>query len=66
MSPERINPGDTQHTLRTVVKVVAGDTAATGERVAAIYRAVVDAGVHIAPSIVVAETAKLLENGSAI
>lgn len=61
-SPERINPGDTQHTLRTVVKVVAGDTAATGERVAAIYRAVVDAGVHIAPSIVVAETAKLLEN----
>jgi len=61
-SPERINPGDEAHTLRSVVKVVAGDLPETTERVAGIYRRIVSAGVHIAPSIKVAETAKLLEN----
>jgi len=61
-SPERINPGDRVHTLTAVVKVVAGDTPATAERVAEVYRPIIEAGVYIAPSIVVAEMAKLLEN----
>jgi UDP-N-acetyl-D-galactosamine dehydrogenase len=61
-SPERINPGDTEHTLRNVVKVVAGDLALTAERVGLVYRTIVVAGIYVAPSIIVAETAKLLEN----
>lgn len=61
-SPERINPGDPEHTVRNVVKVVAGDLPETAERLAALYRTVVEAGVYVAPSIMVAEMAKLLEN----
>jgi UDP-N-acetyl-D-galactosamine dehydrogenase len=61
-SPERINPGDREHRLESIVKVVAGEDAATLERVAAAYGAVVPAGVHRAPSIEVAEAAKVLEN----
>jgi UDP-N-acetyl-D-galactosamine dehydrogenase len=61
-SPERINPGDRDHTLARIVKVVAGDTAQTLERVAAVYSSVVDAGVHRASSIKVAEAAKVIEN----
>ncbi len=61
-SPERINPGDKEHTLERTVKVVAGEDAATLERVARAYEAVVDAGVHRAPSIKVAEAAKVIEN----
>jgi len=61
-SPERINPGDREHRLETIVKVVAGEDAETLERVAAAYGAVVPAGVHRAPSIEVAEAAKVLEN----
>jgi UDP-N-acetyl-D-galactosamine dehydrogenase len=61
-SPERINPGDKLHTLRTIVKVVSGDTPATLEKVAALYEAAVDAGVHRATSIKVAEAAKVIEN----
>ncbi len=61
-SPERINPGDKQHRLQTIVKVVAGDTERTLERVAALYERVVDAGVHRASSIQVAEAAKVIEN----
>jgi len=61
-SPERINPGDALHTLAGIVKVVAGDTAETAERVAAIYRTVCLAGVHVAPSIETAEAAKAIEN----
>jgi UDP-N-acetyl-D-galactosamine dehydrogenase len=61
-SPERINPGDKEHTLARIVKVVAGDDAATLERVAALYEAVVDAGVYRASSIKVAEAAKVIEN----
>jgi len=61
-SPERINPGDPKHTLATIVKVVAGDTPATLERLAALYAAVVPAGIHRAPSIRVAEAAKVIEN----
>jgi UDP-N-acetyl-D-glucosamine/UDP-N-acetyl-D-galactosamine dehydrogenase len=61
-SPERINPGDREHTLTRIVKVVAGDVPETLERVAAIYASVVGAGVHRASSIKVAEAAKVIEN----
>jgi len=61
-SPERINPGDKDHTLTRIVKVVSGDTAQTLDRVAAVYASVVDAGVHRASSIKVAEAAKVIEN----
>src|SRR5712671_6074046 len=61
-SPERINPGDKEHTLETIVKVVAGDTPQTLEQVAKLYGAVVAAGVYRASSIKVAEAAKVIEN----
>ena len=61
-SPERINPGDKQHTLTKIVKVVSGDTPKTLERVAEVYASVVAAGVHRASSIKVAEAAKVIEN----
>jgi len=61
-SPERINPGDKEHTLEKITKVVAGENAAVLERVAAAYGAVVTAGVHKAPTIMVAEAAKVIEN----
>ncbi len=61
-SPERINPGDHDHTLTRIIKVVAGDTPATLERVAAMYGSIIAAGVHRASSIKVAEAAKVIEN----
>ena len=61
-SPERINPGDKAHTLHSIRKVVSGDDAATLDKVAALYEGVVDAGVHRASSIRVAEAAKVIEN----
>jgi UDP-N-acetyl-D-galactosamine dehydrogenase len=61
-SPERINPGDREHRLATVTKVVAGDTAQTLERVARLYERVALGGVYRAPSIRVAEAAKVIEN----
>lgn len=61
-SPERINPGDTVHRLETITKVVSGDTPQTLERVAQLYESVVDAGVHRAASVKVAEAAKVIEN----
>lgn len=61
-SPERINPGDKVHRLETIVKVVAGDTPQTLERVARLYERVVDAGVHRAASLKVGEAAKVIEN----
>jgi UDP-N-acetyl-D-galactosamine dehydrogenase len=61
-SPERINPGDKQHTLERITKVVSGEDAPTLERVAATYGAVIDAGVFKAASIKVAEAAKVIEN----
>jgi UDP-N-acetyl-D-galactosamine dehydrogenase len=61
-SPERINPGDREHTLTRIVKVVSGDDAETLEKVAALYEAVIEAGVHRASSIKVAEAAKVIEN----
>ncbi len=61
-SPERINPGDKVHRLETIVKVVSGMDAETLDCVAKVYELVVDAGVHRAPSIQVAEAAKVIEN----
>jgi UDP-N-acetyl-D-galactosamine dehydrogenase len=61
-SPERINPGDKTHTLHTVVKVVSGCDPESAEEIAELYEMVVDAGVHKAASIKVAEAAKIIEN----
>lgn len=61
-SPERINPGDKQHTLATIVKVVSGCDAESLEEIAKVYELVVKAGVHRASSIKVAEAAKIIEN----
>jgi UDP-N-acetyl-D-glucosamine/UDP-N-acetyl-D-galactosamine dehydrogenase len=61
-SPERINPGDTAHRFETIVKVVAAQDAPTLDVVADVYGSVVAAGIHRAPSIKVAEAAKVIEN----
>ncbi len=61
-SPERINPGDKVHTLETIIKVVSGSCATSAEEVAKVYELVVEAGVHRASSIKVAEAAKIIEN----
>ena len=61
-SPERINPGDKNHTFSTIRKVVSGSTPAALEQVAELYSSVVTAGVHRASSIKVAEAAKVIEN----
>jgi len=61
-SPERINPGDHQHTFTKILKVVSGQDAETLEIVASVYASVVSAGVHKAASIKVAEAAKVIEN----
>ena len=61
-SPERINPGDREHTFAKIVKVVSGDTPDTLDTIAALYSSVVEAGVYRASSIKVAEAAKVIEN----
>ena len=61
-SPERINPGDKAHRFETIVKVVSGQDAKTLDLVADVYGSVVKAGIHRAPSIKVAEAAKVIEN----
>jgi len=61
-SPERINPGDKQHTVEKILKVTSGSTPKVGEEVDAIYREVITAGTHLAPCIKVAEAAKVIEN----
>jgi UDP-N-acetyl-D-galactosamine dehydrogenase len=61
-SPERINPGDKEHTLEKILKIVSGEDAATLDRVANAYGAIIDAGIHRAQSIKVAEAAKVIEN----
>jgi UDP-N-acetyl-D-galactosamine dehydrogenase len=61
-SPERINPGDKQHRLESIVKVVSAQNAETLNVVAGVYGSVVKAGIHRAPSIKVAEAAKVIEN----
>jgi UDP-N-acetyl-D-glucosamine/UDP-N-acetyl-D-galactosamine dehydrogenase len=60
--PERINPGDKEHTLERIVKIVSGEDEATLNRVADTYGAIIQAGVHRAQSIKVAEAAKVIEN----
>ena len=61
-SPERINPGDKEHTLSKIVKVAAGSCKYSAEQIAQVYEMVIDAGVHRASSIKVAEAAKIIEN----
>jgi UDP-N-acetyl-D-galactosamine dehydrogenase len=61
-SPERINPGDKQHTVEKILKVTAGSTPETGRKVDELYKSVIVAGTHLAPSIKVAEAAKVIEN----
>ncbi len=61
-SPERINPGDKEHTLTAIVKVVSGDDEDTLEKIAMLYETVITAGVHRTSSIKVAEAAKVIEN----
>ena len=61
-SPERINPGDKQHSLTTIVKVTSGCDTASAEIIAKIYELIIKAGVHRASSIKVAESAKIIEN----
>lgn len=61
-SPERINPGDRVHRLETITKIIAADSPAALARMRRIYGAIVDAGLHEAPSIKVAEAAKVIEN----
>ena len=61
-SPERINPGDREHALSEVVKIVSGDTPETLEQVARLYESIIDKGVYRASSIRVAEAAKVIEN----
>lgn len=61
-SPERINPGDKEHTIRKILKIVSGSDEEALEEIAKVYEVVVDAGVHRAASIKVAEAAKIIEN----
>ena len=61
-SPERINPGDKEHTVDKILKITAGSTPETGVIVNDLYKSVITAGTHLAPSIKVAEAAKVIEN----
>jgi UDP-N-acetyl-D-glucosamine/UDP-N-acetyl-D-galactosamine dehydrogenase len=61
-SPERINPGDKVHTVSKILKITSGSTPETAQAVDALYRVVIEAGTHVAPSIAVAEAAKVIEN----
>jgi len=61
-SPERINPGDKEHTVEHIRKVTSGSTPETGRKVNEVYASVIKAGTHLAPSIKVAEAAKVIEN----
>lgn len=61
-SPERINPGDKEHTVEKILKVTSGSTPEVGQKVDALYKSVIVAGTHLAPTIKVAEAAKVIEN----
>ena len=61
-SPERINPGDKEHTVKKILKVTSGSTPETAQHVDSLYRSVIDAGTHLASSIKVAEGSKVIEN----
>jgi len=61
-SPERINPGDKEHTVEKILKVTSGSTPEIGQKVNDLYKSVITAGTHLAPTIRVAEAAKVIEN----
>jgi len=61
-SPERINPGDKEHTVSKILKVTSGSTPKIGEKVNKLYASIIEAGTHLAPTIKVAEAAKVIEN----
>jgi len=61
-SPERINPGDKEHTVDKILKITAGSTPEIGQKVNELYKSVITAGTHLAPTIKVAEAAKVIEN----
>jgi len=61
-SPERINPGDKEHTVEKILKVTSGSTPETGLKVNVLYKSVITAGTHLAPTIKVAEASKVIEN----
>ena len=61
-SPERINPGDKEHTVEKILKVTSGSTPQVGEKVNILYKSVITAGTHLAPTIKVAEASKVIEN----
>ena len=61
-SPERINPGDKEHTVTKILKVTSGSTPEIGKKVDALYASIITAGTHLAPTIKVAEAAKVIEN----
>lgn len=61
-SPERINPGDKEHTVEKILKVTSGSTPEIGEKIDSLYSSVISAGTHLAPTIKVAEAAKVIEN----
>ena len=61
-SPERINPGDKEHTIEKILKVTSGSTPEIGKKVDDLYKSVITAGTHLAPTIKVAEAAKVIEN----
>ena len=61
-SPERINPGDKEHTVEKILKVTSGSTPEVGEKVNELYKSVITAGIHLAPTIKVAEASKVIEN----
>jgi len=61
-SPERINPGDKEHTVTKILKITAGSTPEVAKKVDALYKSIITAGTHLAPTIKVAEAAKVIEN----
>lgn len=61
-SPERINPGDKEHTVAKIKKVTSGSTKLAGEKINSVYQSIITAGTHLAPSIKVAEASKVIEN----
>ncbi len=61
-SPERINPGDKEHTITKILKITSGSTPEIAQKVDKLYKSIITAGTHLAPSIKVAEAAKVIEN----
>ncbi len=61
-SPERINPGDKEHTVKKILKVTSGSTPEIAKKVDGLYQSIIEAGTHLAPSIKVAEASKVIEN----